>query len=271
MRNAFLCTPADAAPRLGRRSVLTLGAGLALCGCGAQHALPDPNGAQLAAAERAIAGAGPLQRYGRSPEERVAMLRRVALWVAESNDPLCRQYNGQGCRFRIGLTGEQEPNAFATDGNVVGVTSGMMDIVRNDAELAAVVAHEFGHHLAQHIQRAGTRTQIGSLAGALVGAYFGGGALSQAGAQLGGSAARIVYSQDEEREADYLAAFMVRRAGYDLDQAGQIWVRLGQAAGRSDQPGLLRTHPTGPERLAAWQRTVAEIEAAGPNAMPRRA
>jgi predicted Zn-dependent protease len=63
----------------------------------------------------------------------------------------------------------------------------------------------------------------------------------------------------------------VNRAGYDLDQAGRIWVRLAQSAGRPEQPSLLRTHPTGPERLAAWQRTVAEIRAAGPNAAPRRA
>lgn len=134
-----------------------------------------------------------------------------------------------------------------------------------------MIAHEFGHHLARHIERAGTRTQVGALAGALIGGYLGGSGLADVGAQLGGGAARLVYSQEEEREADYLAAFMVMRAGYDLDQAGRIWVRLAQSAGGSDQPSLLRTHPTGPERLAAWQRTVAEIEAAGPNAMPRRA
>jgi predicted Zn-dependent protease len=64
---------------------------------------------------------------------------------------------------------------------------------------------------------------------------------------------------------------MVHRAGYDLEQAGRIWIRLAQAAGRPEEPSLLRSHPTGPERLAAWQRTVAEIRAAGPDPMPRRA
>lgn len=267
MRSALSCTPA----MLGRRSVLFLGAGATLCACGPQHALPDPNRAQLAAAQQTIAAAGPLRRTERTRAEQVAMLRRVAGRVAQANDPLCREYNGQGCRFRIGLVQDESPNAFATDDDLVGVTSGMLEIVDSDAELAAVVAHEFGHHLAQHLQRAGTRTQLGGLAGALVGAYLGGGALAQVGQQVGGGAARLAYSQAEEREADYLAAFMVHRAGYDLAEAGEIWVRLGQAAGRSDQPSLLRTHPTGPERLAGWQRTVGEIRAAGPNALPRRA
>jgi predicted Zn-dependent protease len=255
---------------LSRRFVVIAGAAT-LCGCGAQHALPAPPASQVAEARRAIAAAGPLVRQERSEADKTAMLGRVSARVARASEPLCRAYIQNSCAFRVGLQREAEINAFASGRDVVGVTSGMMEAVQNDAELAAVVAHEFGHHLARHIERAGTRTQVGALAGALIGAYFGGDALAQAGAQLGGGAARLVYSQDEEREADYLAAFMVNRAGYDLEQAGRIWIRLAQAAGGPEQPSLLRTHPTGPERLAAWQRTVAEIKAAGPEALPRRA
>jgi predicted Zn-dependent protease len=258
---------------LPRRGVLMLsgGAAAALCGCGPQHALPDAPSAQVAAARQAIQAAGPMTRRNRSEQEQTAMLARVAQRVASANNALCQDYLDTSCRFRIGLSRSPEINAFATEDNVVGVTSGMLNAVDDDAELAAVVAHEFGHHLAKHIERAGTRTSIGALAGALLGAYLGGDGLAQTGAQLGGGAARLVYSQSEEREADYLAAFMVNRAGYNLDQVGRIWIRLAQSAGRNDEPSLLRTHPTGPERLAAWQRTVAEIRAAGPNATPRRA
>lgn len=255
---------------LSRRFVVVAGAAT-LCGCGAQHALPEPPAAQVDDARRAIASAGPLVREERSDAEKTAMLSRVAGRVARASEPLCRAYIDNACAFRIGLQRGSEINAFASGSNLVGVTGGMMEAVRNDAELAAVVAHEFGHHLARHIERAGTRTQAGALAGALLGAYLGGGVGAQAGAQLGGGAARLVYSQEEEREADYLAAFMVHRAGYDLEQAGRIWIRLAQAAGRPEEPSLLRSHPTGPERLAAWQRTVAEIRAAGPDPMPRRA
>jgi predicted Zn-dependent protease len=260
-------------PVLPRRRVLLLG-GLAaapLCGCGPRHALPQPGSTELAAAQRAIATAAPLTRETRPEAEQVAMLARVARRVAGASDPMCRAYLDTPCRFRVALSRANEVNAFASEGPTVTVTAGMMQVVDDDAELAAVVAHEYGHHLAQHLQRAGTRMQIGSLAGALIGAYLGGGGLAETGAQLGGGAARLAYSQAEEREADYLAAFMVRRAGYDLAEAGRIWVRLAQAAGGAQQPSLLRTHPTGPERLAAWQRTVAEIEAAGADPMPRRA
>lgn len=260
-------------PRPGRRAFLALPASAALpvlCGCGPQHSLPEPTSAQLNAAQRTIEAAGSLQRTQRSQAQQVEMLRRVATRVIGAADPFCRDYLDGPCRFNVGLDTAPEANAYAAEGNVVAVTSGMMEIVQNDAELAAVVAHEVGHHLANHLQRAGTRTQLGGLVGALVGGYFGGDALAQTGARLGAGAARIAYSQAEESEADYLAAFIVSRAGYDLNQAGQIWVRLSQAAGGTEQPSILRTHPTGPQRLAAWQRTVAEIQAAGGNAQPRR-
>lgn len=260
------------APAL-RRWRMLLFSGIAtapLVACGPQHALPTPGSTELAAAQRTIAAAPPLDRENRSVDQQVAMLGRVARRVSDASDPLCREYLGERCNFRVALARSDEVNAFASEGPTVTVTSGMLQVVDDDAELAAVVAHEFGHHLANHLARAGTRTQLGSLAGALIGAYFGGDALAQAGAQLGGGAARLAYSQAEEREADYLAAFMVHRAGYDLDKAGRIWVRLAQSAGGPERPSLLSTHPTGPERLAAWQQTVSEIRSAPRDAMPRR-
>jgi predicted Zn-dependent protease len=88
------------------------------------------------------------------------------------------------------------------------------------------------------------------------------------GGQLGAGLGRLVYSVEEEREADYLGAFLVARAGYDLDRAGEIWVRLTRAGGGAQTTTLLSTHPAGPDRLAAWRRTVDEIRGA-PNPMPR--
>ena len=98
-------------------------------------------------------------------------------------------------------------------------------------------------------------------------------ALGQGAAQLGAGATRLVYSKGEEREADYLGAYLVARAGYDLDRAGNLWARLSRpdaAATRSGAlAGLLATHPAEAERLAAWRRAAEEIRAS-PDLMPRR-
>ena len=46
----------------------------------------------------------------------------------------------------------------------------------------------------------------------------------------------------------------------DLDRARAFLVTMARASGRRET-GMLDTHPAGPERLAAWDRAVAEVRA----------
>jgi predicted Zn-dependent protease len=113
----------------------------------------------------------------------------------------------------------------------------------------------------------------GTAASTVLGAVvpFGGVAawmLGQGVAELGAGAARLTFSKEEEREADYLDAYLVARAGYDLDGAGRLWVKLAQG-GSQESAGPLDSHPAGPEWLAGWQRTIDEIRAS-PDLVPRR-
>ena len=87
---------------------------------------------------------------------------------------------------------------------------------------------------------------------------------------MGAGVGRLVYSKADEREADYLSAYITARAGYDLQDASGIWVKLAGSGGRRATAGLLDTHPAGPERLAAWEMAEREI-AASPEVLPRPA
>jgi hypothetical protein len=128
-----------------------------------------------------------------------------------------------------------------------------------DFAAAVVVAHEFGHHLAGHLGRQRARgTVAGTVASTVVGAVvpFGGlaaWAVGQGAAELGAGAARLAFSKEEEREADYLAAYLVARAGYDLDRAGNLWARLSRpdATARSGALAGLLDAPAARDRMAA--------------------
>lgn len=236
-------------------------------GCAPQFSAPTPSQGALAAAQREIAMAPPLREHARGPDEQKAMLRRVAARVFAAAQPICQaRRGGEGCGFRVAYDPSGTVNAYARGAGDVAVTAGLLRAVDNDAELAAVVAHEFGHHIAGHIGRARTRTALGALAGAAVGAYTGLGDLSGVGAGVG----RLVYSKADEREADYLSAYVTARAGYDLEEAAGIWAKLAGSGGARATAGLLDTHPAGPERLAAWELTAREI-AASPGLLPRPA
>jgi predicted Zn-dependent protease len=206
------------------------------------------------------------------------MLAAVAARVAAAAEPVCAAQLRRACGFTVRLDPSSgTARASAHGRGQVTLTAGMVRLVETEDELAAVVGHEFGHHLAGHLGRQRTRgTVAGTVAANVVGAVvpFGGLAalaLGQGAAQLGAGAARLAYSKDEEREADYLGAYLVARAGYDLERAGNLWARLSrpEAAARTGVAALLATHPAEAERLAAWRRTTEEIRAS-PDLLPRR-
>ena len=91
----------------------------------------------------------------------------------------------------------------------------------------------------------------------------------QSGADVGGAIGRISFSKEQEREADYLAAVILYRSDVDLDKARPFLVTMARASGRKET-GMLDTHPAGPERVAGWDRAVAEIRASN-GKLPQRA
>jgi predicted Zn-dependent protease len=263
--------------RIVWRLAAALGAALALAGCDEPFAPPRPDRAAIAAAQAEIARSSPPRGAARSLAEDRALLQQVAQRLNQAAQPFCQAELGRPCGFRLALVDSRDPNAFASGTGDIAVTTGMMRLVENADELAAVVAHEMAHHIADHVAEGGWRMQAGALAGALAGSVASAigrevlgvdVGLSRVGAQAGAHAGRLTYSKADEREADYLGAYIMARAGFDPDRAGGLWAKLTALSGQAST-GLLDSHPAGPERLAAWRKTVEEIRA-DPAAMPRR-
>jgi predicted Zn-dependent protease len=246
---------------------------LALGGCDDPFAPPKPDRAAITEAQRAIATAPALRPNQRSLAADRALLQRVAGRLTEAAQPFCRAELRRACTFRVDLIQANEANAFASGSNQIAITTAMMRLLDSEDELAAVIAHEMAHHIAEHIASGTIRTQAGAIAGALVGAVASEAlgvdlGLSRLGAQAGAQAGRLAYSKADEREADYLGAYILARAGFDLERAGGLWAKLTRLSGQTET-ALLDSHPAGPERLAAWRKTSAEIRDSGER-MPRR-
>ena len=141
-----------------------------------------------------------------------------------------------GCLSRVQLVPSSKLNAKA-DGTYAQLTTGIVEQVRSDHELALVVAHEMAHNALGHRVRLDRqKVSRGVLRG------------------LDGSAAKI---RQTETEADYLALYMLARAGYDPEVAAPFWQRVGPS-------GFLEmfsdgTHPGRAARIAATARTIEEI------------
>jgi Zn-dependent protease with chaperone function len=255
--------------------ILSVTLAAALVGaCSARYALPTITADEMAAARRSIAITSPLVSNGRSTQASAVMLASIVQRMTAAAQPLCAAYRHAPCQFQVALDSSMVPRAEAYGQERITVSAGMMNILDNEDEIAAVLGHEFGHHLAGHSgHRVARSMAAGTAAAAVLGAVvpFGGLAawmLGQGAAELGASAARLTFSKEEEREADYLDAYLVARAGYDLDRAGRLWVKLAQNRPQ-ENAGPLDSHPAGPERLAAWQQTSTEIRASS-DLVPRQ-
>ena len=258
-----------------RRSFMALAGSGLVCGCGAVHQLPAVSDGSIAMAQAEVRMALPPLRRLVSDKEAAMTLDTAVQLVRRPAANLCHEMNVGVCDWSFRMSRDSDMNASAMGyGNIV-LNRGIVEYAATDEEVCLVVAHEIGHHAANHVAR-GTRNQmIGAmigvalvgLAGALAGSNPGAHATRSA-AQLGARVGHLSFSKEQEREADYMAALILYRAGVDLDKARGLLVNMAARSGVMATT-FLDSHPAGPERVAAWDRAVAEIRASNGRLPPR--
>jgi predicted Zn-dependent protease len=205
-------------------------------------------------------------------------------------DRLARANGLSNTAWRVRVLPDYNINAFATEANLIGVYSGMMDSFSGDnSALACVIAHEQAHHIRRHIavgtaqgqaitaqrqqeldqkQReirdSSTGAQIGL--GALGLGNWGG--LVQADAQRRSAKAAAEKEQQrkselaaiarkQELEADEAAYIYMARAGFDPQGCMRMFEVLSRTAGAE----MDTDHPSVPSRISAMQDLMAKTPA----------
>jgi predicted Zn-dependent protease len=153
---------------------------------------------------------------------------------------------------------DASPNAFVLPGGHVGVTTGLLKIVDNDDQLAAVIGHEAGHVVAHHAAERQSQQAASSLVLSVLGAATGS---PDAARTLGGAGAKygflLPFSRKQELEADRLGVDFMQRAGYRPREAVTLWEHM-LAQGGSTTPQFTSTHPSDANRIVALQAYIAQ-------------
>ncbi len=141
-------------------------------------------------------------------------------------------------------------NAFATPGGHVYVYSGLLLLAENEAEMAGVLAHESGHIVGRHIERAMVNS-YGLQALAAVALGNDPSAAKQIAAGLVGTGVMRAHSRSEETEADEYGARYASRLDYDPNAMITFFQKL-QAKESSGPSALawLNTHPLTADRIS---------------------
>ncbi|QNN65760.1 M48 family metalloprotease [Sphingomonas rhizophila] len=184
--------------------------------------------------------------------------------------------------FRIYLARVPDFNAMMFPTGFSVVFSGLLLRMRNEAQLAGVIAHEAAHFLRKHQIRQWrdmrTKTDIfallsmaGGMAGGAAGIYTGD--LQQL-AQLGTILSLLRYNRTLEAEADAMGIKLMSEAGYNPMAMPQTWEQLiaeeTEAARyrrkrRERRFSLFETHPVPETRMADLKLSAREVTVPGKN------
>ena len=171
--------------------------------------------------------------------------------------------------FTVSVIQHNAINAFACPGGYVFVHTGLLLAMKNESEVAGVIAHEMAHITQRHIAGRIENSQLVgvlSILGALAGAFLGGqaGPAAMAGSLAAGQAAMLSYSRADEREADQVGMNYLTQAGYPpqgMVGAFEVLSRKQWLMG-GDIPSYLSTHPGLGERVKDMGVRVARMSAA---------
>jgi Zn-dependent protease with chaperone function len=157
------------------------------------------------------------------------------------------------------VAGDPSINAGATFGQVA-ITSGMLNFVKSDDEMATVLGHELAHIEQGHVLK-GT---IGGLALNVLAIVLET-RVPGAGRAAGGVGQLFLnhYTQTQEREADQVGLGYAYEAGYDPLSAVEIQERLAVEVPQSMAAGFFNTHPSSVERAVAARERARELLARG--------
>ena len=181
--------------------------------------------------------------------------------------------------FRIYLAHIPDFNAMMFPSGFAVVFTGLLLRMRNEAQLAGVIAHESGHFLRRHQIRSWRdqrrKTDIFAI-GAMMAGVGGAGAGVYLGdyvqlAQLGTLLSLFQYSREMEAEADAMGARLIAEAGYAPVEMANIWEQLigeEEASARYRRKhrrrgGLFDTHPSEGSRMADLRADAAEVTLPG--------
>jgi predicted Zn-dependent protease len=181
--------------------------------------------------------------------------------------------------MRIYLAHIPDFNAMMFPSGFAVVFTGLLLRMRNEAQLAGVIAHESGHFLRRHmirswrdLKRKSDLFAIGSLAagmgGAAGGVYLGDYVQL---AQLGTILSLFQYSRAMEAEADAMGAKLIAEAGYPPIEMATVWQQLINEENASARyrrkwrrrGSLFDTHPSPESRMADLRASAAEVTVPG--------
>ncbi len=187
------------------------------------------------------------------------------LYVKQVGKQLAQASQRPNLPYDFVVLNNSVPNAWALPGGKIAVNRGLLALLDDEAQLAAVLGHEIVHAAARHAARQMTQAALmdaGLKATGIAAQKSEYGQWILAGAGLGANLWQAHYGRDQELEADRYGTQYMSAAGYDAQAAVELQQKL-MALSEGKQKGMLdnlfASHPPSKERVERNSKYAMEM------------
>ena len=171
--------------------------------------------------------------------------------------------NRNDFQWEFNLVEDEAINAFCLPGGKVVVYTGILQMAKNDDQLATVISHEIAHALARHGAERMSSSMVqqglqvvGNIALGVTAPQYQN-LFNQTygvGTQLG---VMLPYGRMQESEADEIGIYLMAQAGYNVNEALKFWENMNE--GKKEGSDFFSTHPSSTNRISDIQKVIAKL------------
>jgi len=167
-------------------------------------------------------------------------------------------------KWEFNLVENKAKNAFCLPGGKVVVYTGILEVAKNDSQLATVISHEIAHALARHGAERVSMGMVSNLIGNIGNIVLGSthpqyvktfNIAYGAGTQYG---VMLPYGRMQESEADEIGIHLMQLSNYNIHEALNFWTNMSKNSKQS-KSSFFSTHPSSQERISNIKRIIRKI------------
>lgn len=247
---------------LARRLVCLISISL-LAGCTPSRVNYVPPAIDYAAARSQDIVGSPSEALRPAEEDRV-IATSVAERLTAAATPLCEQAAYMPCEFRVAFVEYSTSEIRSSEGDVV-LSAGLARTLQSEDEFAAVLAHQFAHTMSRHTpsptdeMRRHEEESARQLGAAIFLMLLAGPAAVRATtpARTPPDPGKGPYTFPDELAADYLAVYLMVRAGFNPGAMRTVWSRT-LSGERENDPSWVVQHTAPSTRIDAIDEAILE-------------
>jgi len=174
--------------------------------------------------------------------------------------------------YHFAILDTDDINAYACPGGFIFVTRGVLNMVKDEAELAAVLSHEIAHVTERHIVKALQHSQVMKIGAQMAAeAFTTGGPLFEKMINTSTDSLFKGLQKSDEYDADMKAVAYLDRTGYDYPAMLDVLNLLDQRRKAGQTKVLAKTHPSPKKRTLRLKKAMRKLKLDRPTGIRLRA